>query len=149
MQVKETKVENNSESIVCWNRQSGGLEELRQKGWSIDNLLVIKREGLKRNTQLKILAQEDNQVICTIYKTQNFRDDDELKSNIKNIVQNNGEILRATEIGITKIGLQINKDETLQAADFMTYGKTPIFRWILVYFVRIAERGKTMLYYFD
>lgn len=66
MFVQEGVVHNRiPETPVCWNGQLGGLEGLRQKGWSITNLLVIRREGKVENTRISILAQGDNQVICT------------------------------------------------------------------------------------
>ncbi|AJG39161.1 RNA-dependent RNA polymerase [Wuhan Fly Virus 2] len=114
--------------MVCWQGQKGGLEGLRQKGWSILNLLVIRREGQDRNTRIRCLAQGDNQVICTQYKLQKFRTEEELKTNITNIVANNQYILKRIEDGTKKIGLMINQDETMQSADYLNYGKIPIFR---------------------
>lgn len=62
MKVVNEQVENvDLEKRVCWNGQKGGLEGLRQKGWSVLNLL--ERAGRQRNTEIKILAQGDNQVI--------------------------------------------------------------------------------------
>lgn len=42
----------------------GGLEGLRQKGWSIISLLIIEREMSKGPALVKVLAQGDNQVMC-------------------------------------------------------------------------------------
>ncbi|KAH6941978.1 hypothetical protein HPB50_026275 [Hyalomma asiaticum] len=50
-----------------WNGQAGGLEGLRQKGWTLLNLLMILRESKIRNTKVTVLAQGDNQVINTSY----------------------------------------------------------------------------------
>ncbi|AJG39126.1 RNA-dependent RNA polymerase [Shayang Fly Virus 2] len=121
-------VNKDPERMVCWQGQKGGLEGLRQKGWSILNLLVIRREGQDRNTKIRCLAQGDNQVICTQYKLQKYRTDEELQDNIKNIVSNNQYILKRIEEGTKKIGLRINQDETMQSADYLNYGKVPIFR---------------------
>lgn len=66
MTVEKGEVVNRDpERIVCWRGQKRGLEGLRQKGWSIVNLLIIRREGKVKNTKISILAQGDNQVICT------------------------------------------------------------------------------------
>jgi hypothetical protein len=54
-------------------RQKGGLEGLRQKGWTLISMLVIEREGQIRNTPLIVLAQEDTQAITTFYKKGTFR----------------------------------------------------------------------------
>lgn len=68
MEIVDGHVQNKPGQMICWNGQAGGLEGLRQKGWSVLNLLVIEREAKIRNTRIKILAQGDNQVICTQYK---------------------------------------------------------------------------------
>ncbi|AMK09228.1 RNA-dependent RNA polymerase [Drosophila affinis sigmavirus] len=112
----------------CWNGQPGGLEGLRQKGWSLLSLLIILLESQISNTSVKCLAQGDNQVICTQYKlnpsaSQNYRE-----AQIANIVRNNNQILLRVEQGTNKLGLIINRDETMQSADYMTYGKLPVFR---------------------
>nr|AMJ52373.1 large protein [Riverside virus 1] len=113
---------------VCWNGQAGGLEGLRQKGWSVLNLLVIERESRIRNTLVQTLAQGDNQVICTQYAINPSKEDGTLRSNIEAAVQNNDVIINAIRKATARIGLRINEDETLQAADLLIYGKTIVFR---------------------
>ncbi|CAH4035260.1 unnamed protein product [Pieris brassicae] len=68
MRVVNGKVQNKGDQTVCWEGQQGGLEGLRHKGWSVVNLLVIRRESMNRNTKVSLLAQGDNQVICDIRK---------------------------------------------------------------------------------
>ncbi|QPL20091.1 RNA-dependent RNA polymerase [American bat vesiculovirus] len=131
MRVLNNAVENSSDKRVCWNGQAGGLEGLRQKGWSILNLLVIARESQIRNTSVKTLAQGDNQVICTQYKTKNYRNENELICLLEQIKLNNQAIMDAIESGTTKLGLIINQDETMQSADYLNYGKVPIFRGVI------------------
>lgn len=128
MIVRGTEVENKQGELVCWNGQEGGLEGLRQKGWSVTNLLVIRREAKLHNTKVKSLAQGDNQVVCTQYRIQPYRTEDELKVSLNRIVENNRKIMCFIEEGTKKLGLIINKDKTLQPADFLIYGKVPIFR---------------------
>lgn len=113
---------------VCWNGQAGGLEGLRQKGWSIVNLLVIMREGKVRNTLIRTLAQGDNQVICTRYKIPSCPTSEELREHLTDAYNNNNYIMRAIEEGTKKLGLIINHDEVLTSADFMVYGKIPLYR---------------------
>ncbi|KAL4704145.1 hypothetical protein ACJJTC_012961 [Scirpophaga incertulas] len=112
----------------CWDGQRGGLEGLRQKGWNVVNLLVIRRESFNRNTKVTLLAQGDNQVICTKFKLQKNKDEVERKEAIVGIVRENQNIMTAIELGTTKLELIINKDETLQSADYLVYGKVLIFR---------------------
>nr|WHX01969.1 RNA polymerase [Perhabdovirus perca] len=128
MEVRGDDLLNKTDRLVCWDGQEGGLEGLRQKGWSILNLLVIQRESKIRNTKVQTLAQGDNQVVCTQYRVMPTRDDRELVSELEKIKTNNQVIMDAIEEGTNKLGLLINNDETIQSADFLTYGKVPIFR---------------------
>ncbi|AVI57368.1 polymerase [Vaprio virus] len=128
MEVKNGRVENSSDFRVCWNGQLGGLEGLRQKGWTVVDLLMINREAKIRNTLVKTLAQGDNQVVCTIYKLNHSPTEFDLMRNLKNIHTNNDVIMSAIKKGTEKLGLIINEDETMQSADYLNYGKIPIFR---------------------
>ncbi|AJR28479.1 polymerase [Landjia virus] len=116
---------------VVWNGQAGGLEGLRQKGWSIVNLLVIERESKIRNTLIKVLAQGDNQTISTCYEMNQVNSEEELDQEIKNIINNNNAVMQAIKSGTEKLGLIINEDETMVSADYLNYGKVPIFRGII------------------
>ncbi|QIQ19249.1 polymerase [Leman virus] len=128
MEVRGEELQNKTEKLVCWDGQDGGLEGLRQKGWSILNLLVIQRESKIRNTKVQTLAQGDNQVVCTQYRVMPTRATEELVAELEKIKVNNQVIMDAIEVGTNKLGLLINNDETIQSADFLTYGKVPIFR---------------------
>ncbi|UOX72918.1 RNA-dependent RNA polymerase [Wenzhou Rhinolophus pusillus ledantevirus 1] len=128
MQVRNGTLENNSDKIVCWQGQLGGLEGLRQKGWTVVGLLMIRREAKIRNTKVKILAQGDNQVICSQYKLKPSMDETELRKNLQDIWYNNNSIMNAIQTGTQKLGLIINEDETMQSADYLNYGKIPVFR---------------------
>nr|BDO24648.1 large protein [Oita virus] len=128
MQVRNGTLENNSEHMVCWQGQQGGLEGLRQKGWTVVGLLMIRREARIRNTKVKILAQGDNQVICNQYRLRHSTDEVELRQNLQDIWHNNNAIMNAIQIGTQRLGLIINEDETMQSADYLNYGKIPVFR---------------------
>ncbi|ADB88761.1 RNA polymerase, partial [Durham virus] len=113
---------------VCWEGQAGGLEGLRQKGWSILNLLLIMRVGKLRNTSIKVLAQGDNQVLNMHYQIPSHRTQDELQVCIEEIVRNNNAIMQEVDRWTQRLGLIINQEETMQSADFLIYGKVPIYR---------------------
>ncbi|AIY25911.1 RNA-dependent RNA polymerase [Lepeophtheirus salmonis rhabdovirus 9] len=110
---------------VCWEGQAGGLEGLRQKGWSILNMLVIEREMKVRNAKVTLLAQGDNQVITTHYKTELPVECEDLDTSIilARIVKNNEAIMNAVRDGVGKLGLRIKMEETLQSAAITVYGK--------------------------
>jgi mRNA capping enzyme len=113
---------------VCWNGQLGGLEGLRQKGWSVLNLLVIEKESHIRNTRVEVLAQGDNQVICTNYEINPSDTELDLEQNLKDAVANNAIIIERIRSSTAKIGLTINEDETLQSAGLLIYGKVVIVK---------------------
>nr|AXF38662.1 MAG: RNA-dependent RNA polymerase [Duck rhabdovirus] len=118
----------NDDFRVCWQGQLGGLEGLRQKGWSIVNLLLILRVSEMRNTEVRILAQGDNQVLNMHYKLPPGRDDEEIRRCIDEIITNNNAMMENVRKLSDSLGLIINQDETVQSCDFLVYGKVPIFR---------------------
>ncbi|AIR95568.1 polymerase [Koolpinyah virus] len=131
MRVVGNEVISSNSRKVAWEGQKGGLEGLRQKGWSVVNLLMIEREVKIRNTLVKVLAQGDNQTITTHYKTETFHQENELMEHIKNIVSNNNAIMESIIIGTRKLGLRINEDETMQSPDYINYGKVPIVNGVI------------------
>lgn len=122
------KIVNVPNAKVCWDGQDGGLEGLRQKGWSICNLLVLQRESNSVNTLIKTLAQGDNQVICSSYKLRPYRTERQLKDNIADICRNNKKLMERVSIGTSKLGLIINQDETMKSTEFLNYSKYCIIR---------------------
>nr|QMP82217.1 RNA-dependent RNA polymerase [Lepidopteran rhabdo-related virus OKIAV3] len=118
----------NPDYQVCENGILGGLEGLRQKGWSIISLLIIEHEMNQGPTNVKVLAQGDNQVICTNFSTNPGLTDGELQEELVRIVDINNNIIKNIELGIARMGMNLNKDETMQSADYLVYGKIPIFR---------------------
>ncbi|USL85426.1 MAG: RNA-dependent RNA polymerase [Dermacentor reticulatus rhabdovirus 1] len=128
MEVRQGEIVNKTEDIVCWNGQEGGLEGLRQKGWSVLNLLVILRESKIRNTQVRVLAQGDNQVICTRYSLPDNLDLTTRQEELEKVFVNNMTIIDSITAGANKLGLLINQKETLIASDYLTYSKVPVYR---------------------
>lgn len=129
MRVVDNSVENlDTSQRVCWNGQKGGLEGLIQKGWSVLNLLVIERAGRQRNTEIKILAQGDNQVIYTFYRLAEIHTGEAIKEHIREVQDDNEKIMDAIRRSTLAIGLKIKEDETLQSADMLIYGKVIIYR---------------------
>lgn len=124
----DTLVSLNKDNPVCWDGQLGGFEGLRQKGWSVVNYLILRREILMRNTSTLILAQGDNQLIIPKYKIVNKRDEQSLKREISNIWANNQDLMDRVRRATGALGLTINKDEVVTSAELLVYGKIPIYR---------------------
>lgn len=124
LDVRDGRITNKYDDLmVCWDGQPGGLEGLRQKGWTILCLLMILRESRIRTTRVKVLAQGDNQVICCQYKLLSTESEEEIRKNVKAICVNNEVILDGVSKGTEKLGLVINQKETLQSPNVLCYGK--------------------------
>lgn len=119
---KNLCVEENQDSIA-WNEHPEGLEGVRQKGWTIVGVLCILREGLARNTKVRILAQGDNQIIFTDYR---LLPSMKLEDQLDTIGINNNSIMKNIVKGAMKLGLLIYEDETFTSGGFTIHGKVPL-----------------------
>nr|WAD86862.1 polymerase [Kolongo virus] len=118
---------NTTEVRACWNGQAGGLEGLRQKGWSLLNIVLLERIARKRNTKIRLLAQGDNQVICTSFKLSTTHDLYR-KRHIEEIIIQNKKIMEDIKEGTQRLGLIINQEETMVSTEYLNYGKVPVYR---------------------
>ena len=121
-------LENATENMACWQGQDGGIDGLRQKAWTILGVLTIQRESKVRNAHVQMLASGDNQVICTMYKLPEVRDDMERDRALMGMFQNNAVIMNAIENGSKKMGLILKPEEQMLSADLLIYGNVPIYR---------------------
>lgn len=113
---------------VTWTGQLGGFEGLRQKGWSILNYLILRREALTRNTKTKFLAQGDNQIVIIQYSLVSSINEETIQREVDNIWKNNQEIMRRIQSATGSLGLLINNDEVVTSSELLVYGKIPVFR---------------------
>ncbi|AJR28336.1 polymerase [Muir Springs virus] len=116
------------DKLVCWQGQLGGFEGVRQKGWSVLNYLILRREAATRNTAPKFLAQGDNQIVITQYTLTSKSTTEIIQRELKNIWENNMHIMQRIQAATGRIGLVINNDEVLTSAELLVYGKIPVFR---------------------
>lgn len=129
MRVEDDQLVNLSDDYpVCWNGQKGGFEGLRQKGWSVCNYLILRRETMMRNTSTLILAQGDNQLIIPQYKPVNKIDLKSLKVEILNIWNNNKNLMDRIVKSTGALGLTINRDEVVTSSELLVYSKIPVYR---------------------
>ncbi|AJR28581.1 polymerase [Sripur virus] len=131
MTVRNGTVENKTEKRVCWNGQSGGLEGLRQKGWTITSMLMLLRIPRKRNTLIRTLAQGDNQVVITTYRPRVARTETEKLEIYQEIKDNNEKIMKEVDRSAVRMGLRIKKEECMQSIGYLNYGKIIIINGIL------------------
>lgn len=127
--VKDGQLANRGEHQMTWKGQRGGLEGLRQKGWSITNYLAIERESKACSTSnIKVLAQGDNQIICNTFLLKTYHTEEELTAEILSVHRLNTELMDRIQEGTGKLGLRLNPDETLVSTDYLIYGKIPVFK---------------------
>nr|WGC86354.1 MAG: polymerase [Bat tupavirus CX2] len=62
------------------------------------------------------------------YRLPSHRSEEELDLCIAEVVRNNNYIMAEVDKWAQRLGLIINRDETMQSADFLIYGKVPIYR---------------------
>ena len=74
------------------------------------------------------LAQGDDQVVRTLYKVPSCANEEVLEGHLRDIVRNNDHIMDGVVGGSTRMGLILNRDETLQSAEILCYGKKILFR---------------------
>ncbi|UAU42909.1 polymerase [Matariya virus] len=127
LRVSEGKIINSGSVRACWEGQAGGLEGLRQKGWSLLNIILLERIARKRNTKIKLLAQGDNQVVCTSFKLTNTRKE-HLQKHLAEVIEQNQKIMEDIKHGTADLGLIINQEETMISTEYLNYGKVPVFR---------------------
>lgn len=113
---------------VTWRGQAGGFEGLRQKGWSILNYLILRREIKFRNASTLIIAQGDNQNVVPQYTITNLMTEKTTKREIMNIWNNNASLMTRIQSATKSLGLKINQDEVVTSSELLIYGKIPIFR---------------------
>jgi len=101
----------------CWTGHLGGLEGLRQKGWTIFTVCIIKSIMEKFKIKYTLLGQGDNQVLILYY-------DHQLDGiTIQNLHQ---EILDDMEIVFSQIGPPIKPSESWSSSNIFVYGKFTI-----------------------
>ncbi|AGO44084.1 L [Niakha virus] len=131
MTTQNGEIINRTEQRVCWQGQDGGLEGLRQKGWTITSMLMLLRIPRKRNTLIRTLAQGDNQVVITTYRPRTARNEAERLGIYKEIKENNRKIMEEVDRGAVKMGLRIKREECMQSIGYLNYGKIVIINGIL------------------
>ncbi|DAZ87956.1 TPA_asm: L protein [Psilorhabdovirus 1] len=124
MEVFDNQIRNKPMSpLVCWQGQAGGLEGLRQKGWSIVSLLMINRESKNRNPKVRTLAQGDNQVVCITYKLPKQQSKEDREQSLRELSLNKDFLLKSIHHGAAKLGLIIKPEESWSSFNYLIYGK--------------------------
>ncbi|DBA36780.1 TPA_asm: L [Populus betacytorhabdovirus 1] len=120
-----------TDGVNSYRGHIGGFEGLRQKGWTIFTVVVIKMICEKHKIQYKLMGQGDNQVlVLKLYTNQldsagNFTEEgvEELKSKLSNIM---GDL----EMTFGDLGLPLKTLESWKSESLFLYGKYPVFKGV-------------------
>lgn len=116
-----------SESLPwCWGGHKGGLEGLRQKGWSVVGALLLRKVGRLVGRRIQMLLQGDNQLVVLKYDCMYSRGEPEYLQERLSIRNLSDEVLSAICTLSDSIGLHIKKEETWMSNNILYYGKYPV-----------------------
>nr|WPR18824.1 MAG: RNA-dependent RNA polymerase [Rhabdoviridae-like virus 2] len=106
-------------SPYVWRGHLGGIEGLRQKGWTLWTVVILKYIIEQCNIKAQLMGQGDNQVlICYYPKHLGERD----------IISMHKNFLTTLEDFISDLGPPLKREETWESTVTYLYGKFPIFK---------------------
>ncbi|ALU09129.1 RNA-dependent RNA polymerase [Gammahymrhavirus longicaudata] len=105
------------EDEYCWSGHLGGIEGLRQKGWTIFTVCIIRAGLEEQEVKFSLMGQGDNQVLRVTYP--NSLSPSDIKAKHKSILQ-------SLETIFNQIGPPIKPSESWTSSTLFIYGKFPI-----------------------
>lgn len=116
---------------LVWHGHLGGMEGLRQKGWTTVGILLLRRVMKRHTVQMKVLAQGDNQVFSLLYKTNIQANTTQYAQEVRKLRQKTEQILSEVVTLSNQLGLPVKKDETWISRSIFLYGKIPVIEGAL------------------
>ncbi|WPV62726.1 MAG: RNA-dependent RNA polymerase [Jingmen bat rhabdovirus 1] len=118
----------NTQLPYCWSGQSGGLEGLRQKMWTVVGALMLRRVGLRHNQDFDLMMQGDNQIVIAKYHLYSDPGTPDRLLEKQQLASKGKSILRTISEYSDKLGLITKLEETWISSSILIYGKYPIVR---------------------
>ncbi|AVM87309.1 L protein [Wenling dimarhabdovirus 8] len=109
-----------------WEGHLGGLEGLRQKGWTVCGALMLREVAKLHAQRFKILMQGDNQVVVVTFQTNYLAHDQGYREERLILAMKALKILDSIVIESGKSGLITKREETWVSSNLLLYGKYPI-----------------------
>ncbi|APG78836.1 RNA-dependent RNA polymerase [Wenling crustacean virus 11] len=106
------------ESWASWTGHLGGIEGLRQKGWTLFSLMVLKRVANEVGVKFRLIGQGDNQV----FRIQYPKDE-----GIEQAKKKHQEFIDKLHETLQQIGPPSKKSETWSSSSLFSYGKFLIY----------------------
>nr|DBA44345.1 TPA_asm: RdRp [Alphahymrhavirus sp. 'ectemnius'] len=107
------------EDLGTWSGHLGGIEGLRQKGWTIWTVSIILLAAEDLNFKLKLMGQGDNQVLKLTFPLDTSKDEND--TTLYGFLDSLNNIL-------AHIGPPLKLEETWASRDLYIYGKYIIYR---------------------
>ncbi|DBA36869.1 TPA_asm: L [Cuscuta gammacytorhabdovirus 1] len=109
----------------------GGLEGLRQKGWTVFTACGLELVCSRHNCQYSIMGQGDNQVLILTFKTYHLNPDKSVSERGKTLLSQRFKLFMAdlTQT-FDSLGLPIKALETWSSEHLFLYGKVPTLRGV-------------------
>ncbi|UHK03252.1 MAG: RNA-dependent RNA polymerase [Hangzhou rhabdovirus 5] len=100
-----------------WTNHLGGIEGLRQKGWTIWTVVLLKYICEEHKIKCQIMGQGDNQVLILQYKS--FSE--------AGVKKEHEDFMRSLNGFLEHIGPPLKLEETWSSSHFFIYGKFPVY----------------------
>ncbi|DAF42290.1 TPA_asm: L [Asclepias syriaca virus 1] len=107
----------------------GGMEGLRQKGWTLFTVVCLDMICRKHNCTYKSMGMGDNQILMLTFFTHNVSADGNINSRGRADLQRNYKALfRELKDVFGELGLPLKPLETWASENLFLYGKYPIWK---------------------
>lgn len=103
---------------TVWSDHLGGVEGLRQKGWTIFTVAILRFVCDNLGVSCEIMGQGDNQVLIVTYS-------EDIHLSYK---EQHSRFLDHLEAHLSTIGPPLKRWETFSSSNFFTYGKYPVYK---------------------
>lgn len=106
--------------VGTWSDYLGGREGMRQKGWTIFTVVILKHICEQLQIPFQLLGQGDNQILITQYYE---------KPGVTIQMQHEN-FLASLNLFLETIGPPLKLEESWSSSHFFTYGKYPILKGV-------------------
>lgn len=100
-----------------WTNHKGGIEGLRQKGWTIFTVVLLKMVSDMMGVKCQLLGQGDNQVLINTYYPRPG----------VTIREQHQEFMASLDSFLETIGPPLKTEESWGSSKFFIYGKCPLY----------------------
>ncbi|UHK03291.1 MAG: RNA-dependent RNA polymerase [Hangzhou nephotettix cincticeps rhabdovirus 1] len=106
--------------LGTWSDHLGGIEGLRQKGWTVFTVVILKMIADRMNIRSQLLGQGDNQVLINRYYPRPG----------KSITEQHDDFMDNLENFLSSIGPPLKMEESWTSSKYFVYGKVPFYEGV-------------------